>query len=144
MLTEGLLDPGSSELHLLLSEFFEEIKKDVRVIEIIEGKTSEKFEKYRSRILKIFSNYNWLSLMRCIKPEDEVWRLIKYFYSDILKLLIDKCEDKTSIQIMLHEAVDLQAELTSRLPKNSDFFSEDFCWEFSLNFVSRLAGALYK
>ena len=144
MLTEGLLDPGSSELHLLLSEFFEEIKKDVRVIEIIEGKTSEKFEKYRSRILKIFSNYNWLSLMRCIKPEDEVWRLIKYFYSDILKLLIDKCEDKTSIQIMLHEAVDLQAELTSRLPKNSDFFSEDFCWEFSLNFVDRFAGAFYK
>ena len=142
MLTEGLLDPGSSELHLLLSEFFEEIKKDVRVIEIIEGKTSEKFEKYRSRILKIFSNYNWLSLMRCIKPEDKVWRLIKYFYSDILKLLIDKCEDKTSIQIMLHEAVDLQAELTSRLPKNSDFFSKDFCWEFSLNFVCRFAGAL--
>ena len=126
MLTEGLLDPGSSELHLLLSEFFEEIKKDVRVIEIIEGKTSEKFEKYRSRILKIFSNYNWLSLMRCIKPEDKVWRLIKYFYSDILKLLIDKCEDKTSIQIMLHEAVDLQAELTSRLPKNSDFFFKRF------------------
>ena len=142
MLTEGLLDPGSSELHLLLSEFCEEIKKDVRVIEIIEGKTSEKFEKYRSRILKIFSNYNWLSLMRCIKPEDKVWRSIKYFYSDILKLLIDKCEDKTSIQIMLHEAVDLQAELTSRLPKNSDFFSEDFCWEFSLNFVDRFAGAL--
>ena len=142
MLTEGLLDPGSSELHLLLSEFCEEIKKDVRVIEIIEGKTSEKFEKYRSRILKIFSNYNWLSLMRCIKPEDEVWRLIKYFYSDILKLLIDKCEDKTSIQIMLHEAVDLQAELTSRLPKNSDFYSKDFCWEFSLNFVCRFAGAL--
>ena len=142
MLTEGLLDPGSSELHLLLSEFFEEIKKDVRVIEIIEGKTSEKFEKYRSRILKIFSNYNWLSLMRCIKPEDKVWRSIKYFYSDILKLLIDKCEDKTSIQIMLHEAVDLQAELTSRLPKNSDFFSKDFCWEFSLNFVCRFAGAL--
>ena len=80
--------------------------------------------------------------MRCIKPEDKVWRLIKYFYSDILKLLIDKCEDKTSIQIMLHEAVDLQAELTSRLPKNSDFFSEDFCWEFSLNFVCRFAGAL--
>ena len=144
MLTEGLLDPGSSELHLLLSEFFEEIKKDVRVIEIIEGKTSEKFEKYRSRILKIFSNYNWLSLMRCIKPEDEVWRLIKYFYSDILKLLIDKCEDKTSIQIMFYEASDLQAELTSRLPKNSDFFSEDFCWEFSLNFVDRFAGAIYK
>ena len=142
MLTEGLLDPGSSELHLLLSEFCEEIKKDVRVIEIIEGKTSEKFEKYRSRILKIFSNYNWLSLMRCIKPEDKVWRSIKYFYSDILKLLIDKCEDKTSIQIMLHEAVDLQAELTSRLPKNSDFFSKDFCWEFSLNFVCRFAGAL--
>ena len=142
MLTEGLLDPGSSELHLLLSEFFEEIKKDVRVIEIIEGKTSEKFEKYRSRILKIFSNYNWLSLMRCIKPEDEVWRLIKYFYSDILKLLIDKCEDKTSIQIMLHEAVDLQAELTSRLPKNSDFYSKDFCWEFSLDFVCQFSGAL--
>ena len=141
MLTEGLLDPGSSELHLLLSEFFEEIKKDVRVIEIIEGKTSEKFEKYRSRILKIFSNYNWLSLMRCIKPEDKVWRSIKYFYSDILKLLIDKCEDKTSIQIMFNEAVDLQAELTSRLPKNSDFYSEDFCWEFSLNFVCRFAGA---
>ena len=144
MLTEGLLDPGSSELHLLLSEFFEEIKKDDRVIEIIEGKTSEKFEKYRSRILKIFSNYNWLSLMRCIKPEDEVWRLIKYFYSDILKLLIDKCEDKTSIQIMFNEAVDLEGELTSRLPKNSDFFSEDFCWEFSLNFVDRFAGAFYK
>ena len=142
MLTEGLLDPGSSELHLLLSEFFEEIKKDVRVIEIIEGKTSEKFEKYRSRILKIFSNYNWLSLMRCIKPDDKVWRCIKYFYSDILKLLIDKCEDKTSIQIMLHEAVDLQAELTSRLPKNSDFFSKDFCWEFSLDFVCSFAGAL--
>ena len=142
MLTEGLLDPGSSELHLLLSEFFEEIKKDVRVIEIIEGKTSEKFEKYRSRILKIFSNYNWLSLMRCIKPEDKVWRSIKYFYSDILELLIDKCEDKTSIQIMLHEAVDLQAELTRRLPKNSDFFSKDFCWEFSLDFVCSFAGAL--
>ena len=144
MLTEGLLDPGSSELHLLLSEFFEEIKKDVRVIEIIEGKTSEKFEKYRSRILKIFSNYNWLSLMRCIKPEDKVWRSIKYFYSDISKLLIDKCEDKTSIQIMFNEAADLQGELTSRLPKNSDFFSEDFCWEFALNFVDRFAGAIYK
>ena len=58
MLTEGLLDPDAFELHILLCEFFEEIKKDVRVIEIIEGKTSEKFEKYRSRILKIFSNYN--------------------------------------------------------------------------------------
>ena len=142
MLTEGLLDPDTFELHILLSEFFEEIKKDVRVIEIIEGKTSEKFEKYRSRILKIFSNYNWLSLMRCIKPEDKVWRSIKYFYSDISKLLIDKCEDKTSIQIMLHEAVDLQAELTSRLPKNSDFYSKDFCWEFSLDFVCLFAGAL--
>ena len=142
MLSEGLLKPGATDLHILLSEFFEEIKKDVRVIEIIEGKTSEKFEKYRSRILKIFSNYNWLSLMRCIKPDDKVWRCIKYFYSDILKLLIDKCEDKTSIQIMFHEAVDLQAELTSRLPKNSDFFSEDFCWEFSLDFVCCFAGAL--
>ena len=142
MLTEGLLDPDAFELHILLCEFFEEIKKDVRVIEIIEGKTSEKFEKYRSRILKIFSNYNWLSLMRCIKPEDKVWRSIKYFYSDISKLLIDKCEDKTSIQIMLHEAVDLQAELTSRLPKNSDFYSKDFCWEFSLDFVCLFAGAL--
>ena len=142
MLTEGLFDPDAFELHILLCEFFEEIKKDVRVIEIIEGKTSEKFEKYRSRILKIFSNYNWLSLMRCIKPEDKVWRSIKYFYSDISKLLIDKCEDKTSIQIMLHEAVDLQAELTSRLPKNSDFYSKDFCWEFSLDFVCLFGGAL--
>ena len=141
MLKEELLKPGIADLHILLSEFFEEIKKDDSVVE---GKTSEKFEKYKSRILEIFSEYNWRYLMSCINPEDKVWRSISYFYRDIAKFLIYKCKDKKSIEILLHEAVTLQAGLVSRLPKTDDVIAENFCFDCSVDFVACFAGELYK
>ena len=111
MLTEGLLKSGVVDLHILLREFFEEIQKDFTIVEIVEGKTNEKFEKYRSRILDIFSKYNdGLCLLSYITPEDKFWRSISFFYPDIAKLLIDECKDKKSIGIMLNKAADLQAD----------------------------------
>ena len=144
MLTENLLKPGIADLHILLSEFVEEIKKDYTVVISDDGKPSEKFEKYKSRILEIFSEYDWLYLMSCINPKDKVWRAISYFYHDIVKFLIDKCEDQESMEILLHDAVTLQAGLVSRLPKTHDFVAEDFCFGFSVDFVSRFAGAWNK
>ena len=145
MLSEGLLKPGATDLHILLSEFFEEIEKDDTFVITDDGKTSEKFEKYKSKILEIFSKYdNWRYLMSCINPEDEVWRSISFFYSDIVKFLIDKCEDKTDVKILFCNASDLQAGLVSKLPKTDDVVAENFCFDFSLNFVDRFAGALYK
>ena len=141
MHTEHLIIPGAADLHLLLSEFVEEIRNDDT---ILEGETSEKFEKYKSKILEIFSKYDWRYLMSCINPEDEVWRSISFFYSDIVKFLIDKCEDKTEVKILFCKAADLQAGLVSKLPKTDDVVAENFCFEFSLNFVDRFAGALYK
>ena len=47
MLTENFLKPGADDLHMLLSEFFEEIRKDEAVVEVIEGKINEKFEKFK-------------------------------------------------------------------------------------------------
>ena len=67
-----------------------------------------------------------------------------FFYSDIVKFLIDKCEDKTDVKILWCNAADLQAGLVSKLPKTDDVVAENFCFEFSLNFVDRFAGALYK
>ena len=131
-------------MHILLSEFVEELKKDDTFVISDDGKTSEKFEKYESRILEIFSKYDWRYLMSCINPEDEVWRSISFFYSDIVKFLIDKCEDKTDVKILFCNASDLQAGLVSKLPKTDDVVAENFCFEFSLNFVDRFAGALYK
>ena len=108
MLTEGLLKPGVVDLYILLSEFFKEIQKDFTIVEIVEGKT---FEKYRSRILDIFSKYNdGLCLLSYIKPEDKFWSSISFFYPDIAKLLIDECKDKKSIGIMLNKAADLQTD----------------------------------
>jgi hypothetical protein len=78
--------------------------------------------------------------MSCINPEDKVWRAISYFYHDIVKFLIDKCEDKKSMKILLHDAVTLQADLASRLPKTADFAAKDFCFDFSVSFVSCFAG----
>ena len=144
MLTENLLKPGAADLHILLSEFVEEIKKDYTVVISDDGKPSEKFEKYKSRILEIFSEYDWRYLMSCINPENKVWRSISYFYSDIVKFLIDKCEDKTDVKILFCNAADLQAGLVSKLPKTDDVVAENFCFDFSLNFVDRFAGALYK
>ena len=145
MLSEGLLKPGATDLHILLSEFFEEIEKDDTFVITDDGKTSEKFEKYKSKILEIFSKYDdWRYLMSCINPENEVWRSISFFYSGIVKFLIDKCEDKKSMKILLHDAVTLQAGLVSRLPKTDEVVAEDFCFGFSVDFVSRFAGALYK
>ena len=144
MLTENLLKPGAADLHILLSEFFEEIEKDDTFLISDDGKTSEKFEKYKSKILEIFSKYDWRYLMSCINPEDKVWRSISFFYSDIVKFLIDKCEDKTDVKILFCNASDLQAGLVSKLPKTDDVVAENFCFEFSLNFVDRFAGALYK
>ena len=144
MLTENLLKPGIADLHILLSEFVEELKKDDTFVISDDGKTSEKFEKYESRILEIFSKYDWRYLMSCINPEDEVWRSISFFYSDIVKFLIDKCEDKIDVKILFCNASDLQAGLVSKLPKTDDVVAENFCFEFSLNFVDRFAGALYK
>ena len=140
MLSEGLLKPGATDLHILLSEFFEEIEKDDTFVITDDGKTSEKFEKYESRILEIFSKYDWRYLMSCINPENKVWRSIRYFYSDIVKFLIDKCKDKKSIMFLLHDAVTLQADLASRLPKTADFAAKDFCFDFSVSFVSCFAG----
>ena len=140
MLTDNLLKPGAADLHILLSEFVEELKKDDTFVISDDGKTSEKFEKYESRILEIFSKYDWLYLMSCINPENKVWRSISYFYSDIVKFLIDKCKDKKSIKFLLHDAVTLQADLASRLPKTDDVVAEDFCFGFSVDFVSRFAG----
>jgi len=140
MLSEGLLKPGATDLHILLSEFFEEIEKDDTFVITDDGKTSEKFEKYKSKILEIFSKYDWRYLMSCINPENKVWRSIRYFYSDIVKFLIDKCEDKKSMKILLHDAVTLQADLASRLPKTADFAAKDFCFDFSVSFVSCFAG----
>ena len=142
MLTENLLKPGVADLHILLSEFVEEIKKDYTVVISDDGKPSEKFEKYKSRILEIFSEYDWRYLMSCINPENKVWRSIRYFYSDIVKFLIDKCEDKTDVKILFCNAADLQAGLVSKLPKTDDVVAEDFCFGFSVDFVSRFAGAL--
>ena len=144
MLSEGLLSPGATDLHILLSEFFEEIEKDDTFVITDDGKTSEKFEKYKSKILEIFSKYDWLYLMSCINPVNEVWRSISFFYSDIVKFLIDKCEDKTHVEILFCKAADLQAGLVSKLPKTDDVVAENFCFDFSLNFVDRFAGALYK
>ena len=144
MLTENLLKPGAADLHIQLSEFVEELKKDDTFVISDDGKTSEKFEKYESRILEIFSKYDWRYLMSCINPENKVWRSIRYFYSDIVKFLIDKCKDKKSIKFLLHDAVTLQADLASRLPKTDDVVAEDFCFGFSVDFVSRFAGAQYK
>ena len=144
MLTENLLKPGAADLHIQLSEFVEELKKDDTFVISDDGKTSEKFEKYESRILEIFSKYDWRYLMSCINPEDKVWRSISFFYSDIVKFLIDKCEDKTDVKILFCNASDLQAGLVSKLPKTDDVVAENFCFEFSLNFVDRFAGALYK
>jgi hypothetical protein len=140
MLTENLLKPGVADLHILLSEFVEEIKKDYTVVISDDGKPSEKFEKYKSRILEIFSEYDWRYLISCINPEDRVWHAISYFYHDIVKFLIDKCEDKESMKILLHDAVTLQADLASRLPKTADFAAKDFCFDFSVSFVSCFAG----
>ena len=144
MLSEGLLKPGATDLHTLLSEFFEEIEKDDTLVITDDGKTSEKFEKYKSKILEIFSKYDWRYLMSCINPEDEVWRSISFFYSDIVKFLIDKCEDKRDVEILFCNASDLYAGLVSKLPKTDDVVAENFCFDFSLNFVDRFAGALYK
>jgi hypothetical protein len=145
MLSEGLLKPGATDLHILLSEFFEEIEKDDTFVITDDGKTSEKFEKYKSKILEIFSKYDdWRYLMSCINPENKVWRSISFFYSAIVKFLIDKCEDKTDVEILFCNASDLQAGLVSKLPKTDDVVAEIFCSDFSLMFVNRFAGALYK
>ena len=144
MLSEGLLNPGATDLHILLSEFFEEIEKDDTFLISDDGKTSEKFEKYKSKILEIFSKYDWRYLMSCINPENEVWRSISFFLRDIVKILCDKCEDKTDIQILFCNAADLQAGLVSKLPKTDDVVAENFCFEFSLNFVDRFAHYYYQ
>ena len=138
MHTEHLIIPGAADLHLLLSEFVEEIRNDDT---ILEGETSEQFENYKKRILEIFSKYDWKYLMSYINPEDKVWRSISFFYSDIVKFLIDKCKDKISINILLHEAVTLQTNLVGKIKNSKDFYAEDFCWNFSVSFVSRFAGA---
>ena len=135
MLSEGLLKPGATDLHILLSEFFEEIEKDDTFVITDDGKTSEKFEKYKSKILEIFSKYDWRYLMSCINPEDEVWRSISFFYSDIVKFLIDKCEDKTDVKILFCNASDLQAGLVSKLPKTDDVVAKDFCFGFSVDLL---------
>ena len=118
MHTEHLIIPGAADLHLLLSEFVEEIRNDDT---ILEGETSEKFEKYKKRILEIFSKYDWKYLMSYINP--------------------DKCKDKISKIILLHEAVTLQANLVGKIKNSKDFYAEDFCRNFSISFVSRFAGA---
>ena len=48
---EHLIIPGAADLHLLLSEFVEEIRNDDT---ILEGETSEKFEKYKKKNLGDF------------------------------------------------------------------------------------------
>ena len=144
MLTENLLKPGAADLHILLSEFVEEIKKDDTFLISDNREASEKFEKYKSRILEIFSKHDWRYLMSFINPEDKVWRSISFFYSDIVKFLIDKCEVKIDVKILFCNASDLQAGLVSKLPKTDDVVAENFCFDFSLNFVARFAGALYK
>ena len=113
MLSEGLLKPGATDLHILLSEFFEEIEKDDTFVITDDGKTSEKFEKYKSKILEIFSKYDWRYLMSCINPVNEVWRSISFFYSPIVKFLIDKCEDKRDVEILFRNAAALEAGLVS-------------------------------
>ena len=45
MLTENLLKPGIADLHILLSEFVEEIKKDDTFLISDNREASEKFEK---------------------------------------------------------------------------------------------------
>ena len=96
-------------------------------------------------VLEIFSKYNWCDLLSCINQEDEVWHTVEYFYSCIVRFLIDRCEDKIDTEILLDKAVVLQADLSGRVTRTvDDSDAKNFCSVFSLRFVSPFTGALYK
>lgn len=107
------------------------MRKDEEVVIIVEGKTSEKFEKYKSGILEIFSKYDWYDLLSCIS--------YGYFYLDIIRFLIVRYKDKRYIGILSDKAATLQPGLMCRITNNEDDNAKDFCSDFSLHVVAPFA-----